>query len=150
MIRAWLAFALVLSLPALAHAQTAADEYYDPAEMEAARRALREDAGGQTNFFIQGDRLEFRSNNGDPLFLWDAQGWIGGDINKFWVKTEGEYEFDTDSKEIITVLAGAMSVFFPEYEEWEDFDAGATFVIQAKSKFKVSKVAFRHSPGEGP
>ncbi|MEQ9145619.1 MAG: copper resistance protein B [Parvibaculaceae bacterium] len=45
------------------------------------------------------DRLEYQTNEGDDLLLWDAQGWIGGDYNKFWVKTEGEYLFDGDAFE---------------------------------------------------
>lgn len=45
------------------------------------------------------DRLEYQTNEGDDLLLWDAQGWIGGDYNKFWLKTEGEYLFEGDSFE---------------------------------------------------
>ncbi|PKP68083.1 MAG: copper resistance protein B [Alphaproteobacteria bacterium HGW-Alphaproteobacteria-5] len=45
------------------------------------------------------DRLEYQTNEGNDLVLWDAQGWIGGDINKFWVKTEGEYLLDGDQFE---------------------------------------------------
>ncbi len=56
------------------------------------------------------------------------------------VMQEGEYEFDTEKKEIITVVAGELSVFFEEYNEWEEFGPGASFDIPAKSKFKV-KVA---------
>ncbi len=115
MMRIWVAFILFLSLPAVAHAQTAADEYYDPAEMEAARRALKEGAGGQINYFLQGERLEFQSNEGEPLVLWDAQGWVGGDINKFWVKTEGEYEFDAgvfEEAEVQALFSRAVTPFF--------------------------------------
>jgi copper resistance protein B len=36
------------------------------------------------------DQLEYRLNDGDDLFRWDAEGWYGGDINRFWFKTEGE------------------------------------------------------------
>ncbi|MGQ7245565.1 copper resistance protein B [Salinicola sp. V024] len=37
------------------------------------------------------DRLEYRDSNGTPnAWLWDAQGWIGNDINRFWWKSEGE------------------------------------------------------------
>jgi uncharacterized protein YaiE (UPF0345 family) len=53
------------------------------------------------------------------------------------VMEPGEYEFETQTKEIMTVVTGSLSVFFPEYNEWEDFDAGASFDIPAQSKFKV-------------
>lgn len=49
----------------------------------------------------------------------------------------GEYEFGTETKETMTVVSGSISVFFPEYNEWEDFDMGASFDIPAQSKFKV-------------
>jgi copper resistance protein B len=35
------------------------------------------------------DQLEFRSGDADPI-SWDLQGWIGGDYNKLWLKSEGE------------------------------------------------------------
>lgn len=56
------------------------------------------------------------------------------------VMTPGEYEFDTETKEVITVVSGELSVYFAEYNEWEDFSVGASFDIPAQSKFKV-KVA---------
>ena len=41
--------------------------------------------------FLQVDQLEYRSNQrGGNTLRWDAQGWIGGDYNKLWIKTEGE------------------------------------------------------------
>lgn len=40
-------------------------------------------------FFLL-DRLEYRWNDaGADARVWDAQGWIGGDWNRFWFKTEG-------------------------------------------------------------
>ncbi len=35
------------------------------------------------------DQLEYRAHEGADTFEWDAQGWIGTDWNKLWVKTEG-------------------------------------------------------------
>ncbi|MBL29141.1 MAG: copper resistance protein CopB [Rhodospirillaceae bacterium] len=98
--------ALLLATAVLpAHAQNAADSYYDPAEMAAARKALHEGMGGQTLYLIEGDRLEYRTNEGNPAMLWDAQGWVGDDMNKAWFKTEGEYLFDDHSFEEAEVQA---------------------------------------------
>ncbi len=36
------------------------------------------------------DRLEYAWGDDVDTRVWDAQGWIGGDWNKFWFKTEGE------------------------------------------------------------
>ena len=38
--------------------------------------------------FILGDRLEYQPN-GDT-WVWDAEGWIGGDYHKVWWKTQGD------------------------------------------------------------
>ncbi len=37
------------------------------------------------------DKLEMRTADGSNPIEWDAEGWIGKDLNKFWFKTEGEY-----------------------------------------------------------
>lgn len=47
-------------------------------------------------YLVLADRLEYRTNEGDDLLAWDAQGWLGGDYNKLWIKTEGEYVFEGD------------------------------------------------------
>lgn len=52
----------------------------------------------------------------------------------------GEYEFDTQTKETMTIVAGEVSVYFAEYDEWEDFGAGSSFDIPARSKWKVKVV----------
>jgi copper resistance protein B len=81
--------------PAPAFAQDAVD-----AEATAAvRRHMQMHHGGGVLTYVEGERLEYQSNEGDPVFLWDAQGFSGGDLNKFWVKTGGEYDFAADEFE---------------------------------------------------
>lgn len=41
-----------------------------------------------TLFYVQGDRVEYRAEHSETLL--DLQGWIGGDLSKFWWKAEGE------------------------------------------------------------
>ena len=53
------------------------------------------------------------------------------------VMEPGEYEFDTKAKETVTIVIGELSVYFTEYDEWEDFATGASFDIPGNSKFKV-------------
>lgn len=38
------------------------------------------------------DRLEYRWQNGKDVRAWDVHGWIGGDYNKLWFRSEGEDE----------------------------------------------------------
>lgn len=42
--------------------------------------------------FLLLDRLEYRAQPGADQRVWDAQAWFGGDLNKLWLKTEGENE----------------------------------------------------------
>jgi copper resistance protein B len=40
------------------------------------------------------ERFEYEGNDDIHLFKWDVEGWTGGDYNKLWVKSEGDYVFD--------------------------------------------------------
>jgi len=40
------------------------------------------------------DQLEYRANVGNDTIAWDAQGWYGGDLNRLWIKSEGEAQAD--------------------------------------------------------
>ena len=42
--------------------------------------------------FLLLDRLEYRWREGKDVRAWDFQGWVGGDYNKLWLKSEGEDE----------------------------------------------------------
>jgi copper resistance protein B len=37
------------------------------------------------------DQLEYRRTEGDGVIAWDAQAWYGGDYDKLWIKTAGEW-----------------------------------------------------------
>ncbi len=37
------------------------------------------------------DQFELRAADGEAPLVWDAEGWTGYDLNKIWLKTEGEY-----------------------------------------------------------
>lgn len=110
---------LALVMPSDAQAQDAADAYYNPRAMEQARQALRHETGGQVNYFLQADRFEVQSNEGAGLALFEAQGWVGGDYQRFWFKTEGEYAEggELEEAEIQGLYSRAISSFF-------DFQAG--------------------------
>lgn len=92
---------LAISMPASAFAQ----DVVDPDATAAMRSHMQDHHGGGVLTYVEGERFEYRSNDGDPLFLWDAQGYVGGDLNKLWVKTEGEYDFTVDAFEEAEVQA---------------------------------------------
>ncbi|MEM1262267.1 MAG: copper resistance protein B [Pseudomonadota bacterium] len=72
-------------------AQNAADEFHDPDEMAKARAALHAGHGGQINYLVLAEQFEWL----DDELGWEAQGWIGGDEHKLWLKTEGELDDET-------------------------------------------------------
>jgi purine/pyrimidine-nucleoside phosphorylase len=53
------------------------------------------------------------------------------------VMEPGEYEFDVTVGETMTVIDGTLSVYFPEDDDWDEFEAGASFDVAAGSKLKV-------------
>ena len=68
----------------------AADRFYSPAAMAAADAQLRREHGGMTASQIMFNLAEYQIRGGRDGYRWDAEGWFGGDINRFVVKSEGE------------------------------------------------------------
>ncbi len=64
--------------------------------------------------FFQVDRSELVMGQGTTGYLWDAQGWIGADYNKFWFKFEGEGDFDSrlEGAELQGLYSHMVSPFF--------------------------------------
>ncbi|MES2307698.1 MAG: copper resistance protein B [Verrucomicrobiota bacterium] len=48
------------------------------------------------NSYAVADKLEYGVGRGADLFIWDMQGWVGGDYDKFWWKTEGQQQTSRD------------------------------------------------------
>lgn len=106
----------------------AADAIWGREAMEPSRDQLTRENGGMTTGMILIERLEARiatdggPNGGGDGYLWDAQGWYGGDINRFVLKTEGEGEIGgaLDDAEIQALYSRAIGPFF-------DLQAGVRF-----------------------
>ncbi|MEB3100988.1 pyrimidine/purine nucleoside phosphorylase [Ferviditalea candida] len=49
----------------------------------------------------------------------------------------GEYEFGTDLKEVMEILAGDLKVQLPGSEEWLEIKESGEFTVPARSKFKL-------------
>ena len=47
----------------------------------------------------------------------------------------GEYEFNTDDKEIIEIISGDLEVSLPEAEGWKTIKDGEAFEVPPRSKF---------------
>ena len=80
---------------------------------------------GQLFTFFQAEQFEYRANDGHDSLNWDAQGWIGNDDHKAWLKTEGEKPTDgrLEKGEIQLLYSRRISDFF-------DAQAGVRYDIE--------------------
>ncbi|MCF8057353.1 MAG: pyrimidine/purine nucleoside phosphorylase [Desulfocapsa sp.] len=53
------------------------------------------------------------------------------------VMAVGEYEFGTDSIEIMTVVSGSMDIKLPGNDEWTTFQPGESFEVAKGVRFGV-------------
>jgi copper resistance protein B len=97
----------------------AADSVFGPGQMASAREDLRKEHGGMATSKLLVDQLEAKIRNGRDGYAWDAQAWYGGDIDKLWVKTEGEGAFGetVESVEVQALWSHAI-------DPWFDLQAG--------------------------
>jgi hypothetical protein len=49
----------------------------------------------------------------------------------------GEYEFNTDAKEIMEIMAGELEVSLPGLEGWQKVKGGESFEVPANSTFSL-------------
>jgi copper resistance protein B len=74
--------------------------------------------------FLLFDQLEYRMKDGvDDTVRWDVQGWYGGDYNRLWMKTEGEWRTggERGGEAEVQALYGRLIAPF-----W-DFQAGVRY-----------------------
>lgn len=92
----------------------AADLYFDPAAMARAREQLIAENGGMRTHAIMLERLEAGFNDDGETYAWHAQGWYGGDINRFWWKSEGEgaFESELEHAELQLLYSRAVTPYF--------------------------------------
>ena len=53
------------------------------------------------------------------------------------VMAVGEYRFDTSERETMTVVSGKLTVKLPSTDEWRDYLAGQSFVVDANKSFDL-------------
>lgn len=97
----------------------AADAVVGADEMAASRAKVVREVSGMPVFWFQADRAEYRARAGKDGYLWDVQGYYGGDIDKFWFKSEGEGAFGEK-----TEAAEAQALWSHAIGPWWDVQAG--------------------------
>lgn len=107
-----------------------ADEYFGAEAMANARETVQTVHGDQTNVMVMADRFEVQITDDEETLLWDLQAWYGGDINKIYVKSEGDYAFSdnaVEDAEIQLLWSRAVSTFW-------DLQAGLRQDLEPQSR----------------
>jgi copper resistance protein B len=112
---------------ATAGPEHAADTLFPPGEMARARHAMHAEMGGMAHHLVTIDRLELQSGAGTDAILWDANAWIGGDIDKLWLKTEGEVEWSGPVEE-----AEVQALWSHALGQWFDLQAGVRYDLRPR------------------
>lgn len=137
----------------------AADRYFDPTAMAEARAAMLAENGDVRLSAVLVDRLEAGFGDGERSYLWDAQGWTGGDINRFWWKSEGQGDFngkleDAEGEALYSrairpfwdVQAGVRQTYRPDLKDTTDLVLGVQGL--APYWFEVDAAAFLSTDGD--
>jgi len=144
---------------ALAGPVHAADLVFGAEAMARARRILIAENGDISTTGVVIDRLEAGFGDDEETYLWDVQGWSGGDINRFWWKSEGEGEFGGGLEEAEVqalysravrpfwdVQAGVRHDFRPEAEDTTHLVLGVQGL--APHWWEIDAAAFLSADGD--
>ncbi|MBX7528464.1 copper resistance protein B [Qipengyuania sp. 1NDH10] len=109
--------------------QHAADAIFGADAMAEARAANHATHGDMTFGTLMVERLEARIADGEDGYLWDLQGWYGGDIDKFVLKSEGEGAFggSIEDAEVQALWGHAIGPFF-------DLQAGVRLDLEPETR----------------
>ncbi len=136
----------------------AADLYFDAAAMARARQQLIAENGGMRTYAVIVERLEAGFDDDSETYAWHAQGWYGGDIHRFWWKSEGEgaFENELEDAELQLLYSRAVTPYFDlqagvrqSYLEGED-RTDLVLGVQGLAPywFEVGAAAFASTEGD--
>jgi uncharacterized protein YaiE (UPF0345 family) len=60
-----------------------------------------------------------------------------GEKKTLGIMLPGDYEFGTDTTEIMEILSGELDVKLPGSEEWVTFTGGQSFEVPANARFSL-------------
>lgn len=92
----------------------AADTVYGAPNMAMGRHHLKEGHGGQKLTQVLFNLAEAQFRKGRDGFEWDGEGWYGGDINRLWIKSQGDGSFgrSVDRAEVQALYSHAIDPYF--------------------------------------
>ena len=71
----------------------AADAVYGAEAMQMGRHHLKSFHGGQKQFQVLNNLTEYQARKGRDGYEWNSEAWYGGDIDRLWLKSEGDGTF---------------------------------------------------------
>lgn len=135
-----------------------AERLFPASEMATARRDMMREQGGQINYQVMFNLAEYQARKGRDGYRWDGEAWVGGDINRLWLKSEGEGAFrqGVEAAEVQALYSRAVSPFFNlQAGVRHDFEPGrpttyATIGIEGLAPywFEVEGAAFLSDKGD--
>ncbi len=95
-------------------ADRAADAVFGDSAMHMGRHHLKEFHGGQKFTQVMFNIAEAQFRKGRDGFEWDSEGWYGGDINRLWIKSEGDGAFgrSIEKAEVQALYSRAIGPYF--------------------------------------
>lgn len=91
-----------------------ADRVYSSADMARAREEMMKESGGTSVAFASFDLAEYVVHKNKDSYRWEGEAWLGGDINRFVFKYEGEGEFrgPLDDLELSALYSRAIDPYW--------------------------------------
>lgn len=109
-------------MPSAPASDFAADAIYGANVMAAARHQLQHEHGDHTFSKVMVDELEYTAGR-EGGYRWNAEAWVGGDINRAVFKTEGEGGRNLHEAEVQALYSRAIGPYF-------DVQAGVRYDIK--------------------
>lgn len=91
-----------------------ADRQFAPADMAESRSQMMGEEGGQRFYQVLFNLAEIQVHNGKNGYRWDGEAWLGGDINRLIIKSEGEGTFHrgVDGAEVQALYSRAIGPYY--------------------------------------
>lgn len=91
-----------------------ADRQFAPADMAKARHDMMFEQGGQPFYQVMFNLAEYQARQGRDGYRWDGEAWFGGDINRLWLKSQGEGALreGVESAEVQALYSRAVGPYF--------------------------------------
>ncbi len=91
-----------------------ADRQFAPADMAKARHDMMIESGGKPFYQVMFNLAEYQAREGRDGYRWDGEAWFGGDINRLWLKSEGDGAFRSgvESAEVQALYSHAIGPYF--------------------------------------